>query len=221
MKDILEFDSVYKAVNPSFTISDIYLRCETGDIIGIFGRNGAGKSLLMKILFGTEHANYKFIRINNKVIKTPYQKENLIAYLPQESFLPGNIRVEKILKLYLPKIHREIWNRDGILNKVLLQKTHELSAGERRYLECMLLLKSDSKFVLLDEPLSFLSPIIKEKIMSVISEASQNKGIIVTDHDYHHLKTIVNKTYLMDKGSLQQINNEAELVFWNYLPGKV
>ena len=45
MKNILEVDSIQKYVNKNFSLSDIYLRCETGEILGVFGRNGSGKSL--------------------------------------------------------------------------------------------------------------------------------------------------------------------------------
>ena len=108
MKNILEVDSIQKYVTKDFSLSDIYLRCKTGEIIGVFGRNGSGKSILMRIIFGAESADHKFIRINNHCVKEPYKIANTIAYLPQHSFLPKNFSVQKIVKLYLDKqcVHR-------------------------------------------------------------------------------------------------------------------
>ena len=50
MPSLLEIDSVIKSYDDRPVLTDIYLKCETGDIIGMFGRNGSGKSTLLKIL---------------------------------------------------------------------------------------------------------------------------------------------------------------------------
>lgn len=218
MVNTLEIDSIYRVVNQNLTLSDIYLKCNTGEIVGIVGRNGAGKSLLMKIIFGIEKTENKFIRINNNIIKKPYKKFGLITYLPQNSFLPKNLKVIKTIKLYISKSEVANFANDQILKPILESKVSELSGGELRYLEIKLLLNFKSHFVLLDEPLSYLSPKLKEKVMKLIVEKSADKGIIVTDHDYFNLKSIITKLHLMNNGSLKQISDESELVMWNYLP---
>lgn len=67
MKHVLEVDSVQKYFEHKLVVSDVYLKCETGDIIGLLGRNGSGKSTLLKILFGIVPADYKFVRIDGKL----------------------------------------------------------------------------------------------------------------------------------------------------------
>jgi len=218
MKNILEIDSIQKYVNKDFSLSDVYLRCKTGEILGIFGRNGSGKSLLMKIIFGNEKADHKFIRINNKCINEPYKSSDNVVYLPQNSFLPKNIPVQKIIKLYLDKDCTKEFQDDEIIQKINTSKINELSGGELRYLELKLLLKSKAKFVLLDEPFSSLSPIMKEKANELIITKKTSKGIIITDHDFNHLNSITTKNYLMHKGSLKKITSNEDLVFYNYLP---
>lgn len=218
MKNILEIDSIQKYVNKDFSLSDVYLRCETGEILGIFGRNGSGKSLLMKIIFGTEKADHKFIRINNKCINEPYKVADNVVYLPQNSFLPKNLSLQKILKLYLDKDCIKDFQDDEIIQKINASKINELSSGELRYLELKLLLKSKAKFILLDEPLNALSPILKEKAIELIDKEKAIKGIIITDHDYNNINSITTKNYLMHQGSLKKIINNKDLVFYNYLP---
>lgn len=220
MVNTLEIDSIYRIVNQNLTLSDIYLKCTTGEIIGIVGRNGAGKSILMKIIFGIEKADNKFIRINNKIRKEPYKKVGLLTYLPQNSFLPKNLKVIKAIELYIDKSEISNFIKDEIINQILETKISELSGGELRYLEINLLLNFRSYFVLLDEPLSYLSPILKEKVMKLIIEKSKEKGIIISDHDYYNLKSIVTKLYLMKNGNLKAISHESELIMWNYLPKK-
>ena len=57
MSNLLEIDSVVKSFDMHVVLTDIYLKCRTGDIIGMLGRNGTGKSTLMKIVFGTLRAD--------------------------------------------------------------------------------------------------------------------------------------------------------------------
>lgn len=218
MKNVLEVDSIQKYVNKNFSLSDIYLRCETGDVLGIFGRNGSGKSMLLKIIFGKENADNKFIRINNQLFKTAYKKPDTIVYLPQNSFLPKNLSVKKILNLYFDRETVAAILEDEFLETMYLSKISELSGGELRYLELKLLLKSTAKFVLLDEPLNALSPILREKIIRLIAIEKASKGIIITDHDFSNLSSITTQNYLMNNGTLKKITGVEDLVLWNYLP---
>ena len=57
MPNLLEIDSVVKSYDTRIVLTDIYLKCKTGDIIGMLGRNGTGKSTLLKILFGILQAD--------------------------------------------------------------------------------------------------------------------------------------------------------------------
>ena len=93
MHHILEIDSVNKSYGQNRVLTDIYLKCETGDIIGLLGSNGSGKSTLLKILFGVENAQQKFIRIDGKIFDHPYKTSGEIAYLPQDSFIPKNLKL--------------------------------------------------------------------------------------------------------------------------------
>lgn len=218
MKNVLEVDSIQKCVNKKFSLFDIYLRCETGDVLGIFGRNGSGKSILLKIIFGKENADHKFIRINNQLLKTAYKKTDTIVYLPQNSFLPKNLSVKKILNLYFDRKTVEAILEDEFLETMYLSKISELSGGELRYLEIKLLLKSTAKFVLLDEPLNALSPILREKVIRLIASEKTSKGIIITDHDFSNLSSITTQNYLMNNGSLKKIKGIEDFVLLNYLP---
>lgn len=215
---VLEVDSVERYVNDSLTLFDIYLKCKIGDIIGIVGRNGSGKSLLMKIIFGIEKYDYKFVRINNKVYKKAYES-GILKYLPQEPFLPNHLTVEKVISLYLGKENiNDFIKNDEILERIIFHKISELSGGELRFLEINLLLKNKSQFVMLDEPFSFLSPKLRDKVALLIKEESTHKGIIISDHDFLNLSKITTKICLMTNGTLKHIKDRGELVFHQYLP---
>jgi len=218
MQNLLEIDSVVKAFDMHIVLTDIYLKCQTGDIIGMLGRNGTGKSTLMKILFGTLQADSKFIRIDGKVYNQPYKTINEICYLPQDSFLPKHMSIEKTIELYLGRNQVQDFLEDSILKKLNTSKISHLSGGELRYLEIKLLLYTDCKFILLDEPFNGVSPILIGEIKKLILKMSELKGIILTDHDYRNVLDIANQFCLIYDGGIKRINEKCELVRWGYIP---
>jgi len=217
MSNLLEIDSVIKSFNERQVLTDIYLKCESGDILGILGRNGSGKTTLLKILFGTLAADSKFIRINGKVYNSPYKTRNEICYLPQHEFLPKHLTVDKAVELYLGKASIHFFLDDVTLTSLSKNKVSNLSAGELRYLEIKLLLNTESKFVLLDEPFNGVSPILVQYIKALIRESSKTKGIILTDHDYINVLDVANRYCLIFDGGIKPINDKYELVKWGYV----
>ena len=217
MSNLLEIDSVVKSFDMHVVLTDIYLKCRTGDIIGMLGRNGTGKSTLMKILFGTLRADTKFIRIDGKVYNQPYKTINEICYLPQDSFLPKHLSIEKTIELYLGKNQVQNFLEDPILQKLNTSKISYLSGGELRYLEIKLLLHTDCKFILLDEPFNGVSPILVGEIKKLILKTSEYKGIILTDHDYRNVLNVANRFCMIYDGGIKRIDDKDELVRWGYI----
>jgi ABC-type lipopolysaccharide export system ATPase subunit len=218
MSDLLEVDSVRKNFGTNQVLTDISLRCKPGDIIGLLGRNGSGKSTLLKIIFGTLYTNEKFIRINNSILNRPFTTRNIIAYLPQDNFLPKNITVRKTIETFIECNKRQEFQDDEVLSKVLDTKIRNLSGGESRYLEVKLLLNRDFPFVLLDEPFNGISPVHIDLIKKMITKKSLLTGIILTDHDYRNVLDVANRYYLLFDGGLKKINNRQDLIDWGYVP---
>lgn len=216
MSHILEVDSVQKHFDERSILTDIYLQCHTGEIIGLLGRNGSGKSTLMQIIFGTLEAQ-KFIRIDGKVYEEPYKTKDLIAYLPQHDFVPKHLSVKLAAYLYLGKTAAELFLDDAILKPLSNNKTGSLSGGEVRYFEIKLLLNTPSKFIMLDEPFSGVSPVMVEQIQQLILDKSPEKGILLSDHDYRNVLKITSRCCLIHQGSLKQIAGKEDLLRWGYI----
>lgn len=221
MPNLLEIDSVIKTYDRLQILTDIYLKCETGEIVGLVGRNGTGKTTLLKILFGTLSAERKFIRIDNKVLTKPYLEKNGICYLPQNDFIPRNLKVEKAVKLYLGKEKTDDFFDDLVLRPLKEQRINYLSGGELRYLEIKLLISTDCRFILLDEPFNGVSPIIIENIKTLLLEKSKNKGIILTDHDYRNVIDISSRLCLIYDGGIKNLKDKKEMIKWGYLREKM
>jgi ABC-type multidrug transport system ATPase subunit len=217
MQKVLEVDSITKSYNYKAVLRGIYLKCQTGNILGILGRNGSGKSTLMEIIFGTIDTENKFIRMDGKIYKELY-KNNRIAYLPQNDFLPRYITVEAVVRLCYNGLMAKKILDDKIIDKLKKTKTRNLSRGELRYLENIIILNLDTDFMMLDEPFSGLSPLIVTDVKKMIREASKTKGILVSDHDYRNVLDVANEIWLIRDGGIKKINGINELMEWGYIP---
>lgn len=217
MHNSLEVDSIVKNYGTRTVLSDVHLKCETKDIIGLFGRNGTGKTTLLKIIFGIEPVQYKHLKINGILCSSPYLLKESISFLPQFSFIPKRFTVKKAAKLFLGINNNDNFFNDINISKIAGNKIKDLSGGELRYLEIKLVLSQKSRFAMLDEPFAGLSPIIIEDIKELIAKSAETKGIIITDHNYLDVLDICTKKYLVRDCSCKIISDPEDLKKYGYL----
>lgn len=216
-KHVLEIDSIQKKFDYKSVLSDVYLKCETGEIIGLLGRNGSGKSTLLKIIFGILDADFKFVRIDGVIKNKTGDLFKEISYLSQDNFIPNSFSVKRAVQLSIDKDKIADFYQDDFINTLKDKKINHLSGGELRYLEIKLILSNSSKFVLLDEPYNGLSPIMIDKINQLIIENSSKKGIIITDHNYENVIKISSKLILIKEGKTFHLKDKNELIDRGYL----
>ncbi|PQJ69260.1 ATP-binding cassette domain-containing protein [Polaribacter butkevichii] len=214
----MHVDSVLKSYNNRQILSDVFISCEKGEIIGLLGRNGIGKSTLLKIIFGSIKAENKFVKVDNKYIKGIFYNRNLIKYLPQNNFLPNHIKIKTIIKLFCDKKNATIISNNHLIKQFLDKKSNQLSGGEKRIIEIFLIVLSNAKYILIDEPFNGVAPIHKEEIKKLIIEQSENKGFIITDHDYRNILDIATRTVIIYDGGTKEIKNNEELIQYGYIP---
>jgi len=101
---------------------------------------------------------------------------------------------------------------------MLCKKSDQLSGGEKRLLEILLITYSNAKYILIDEPFNGIAPIYKEEIKMRIKEQSINKGFIITDHDYWNILDLSTRIILMHDGGTKEIKNKKDLEYWGYIP---
>lgn len=194
----LEADSIQLEFKGRRILSDIYLKCETGKITGLLGRNGEGKTCLMKIIYGTLRTE-KSVRFDNVVQHEAFKKPGLILYLPQFNFIPKGLSLKRIFNdfnleySFFEKRFTEFSSRYKF-------SISDLSGGEHRLVELYIVVKSESYFALLDEPFTHLSPLQLENAKEFLLEEKKNKGLLITDHMFRHITDICDSLYVLTNG---------------------
>lgn len=217
--DLLKVTNINKSYEKKSILKNINLECRVGEIIGIFGRNGTGKSTLLKLIFGTLKDDSILIKINSEII--PPKKiisSKKIGYLPQDTFLPKERKVREIIPLFFPNGD----NQDKIFYSPQVSsfekiKVGKLSLGQLRYLELLIIGNLNHQFLMLDEPFSMIEPIYKDVIKGLLLELKKSKGIILTDHYYNDVLEITDKNFVIKDAKKIEIKDKNDLVKYEYL----
>ncbi|TKC58468.1 ATP-binding cassette domain-containing protein [Pedobacter hiemivivus] len=214
----LHVDSVRKQIGDKQILNDVFISCKPGQIVGLLGRNGSGKSTLLKIMFGSLAAEYKFVTIDDSKLDSLYGNRKLIHYLPQDNYLPNHIKIKSIIHCFCNKENAAVLVENDLIKPFLQKKIKELSAGENRILEILLMVHSEATYLLFDEPFNGVSPLCVEILKDLIKKHSKDKGFIITDHDYENVLDISSTVILMDNGNTKVIKEFKELIQFGYLP---
>ena len=208
-------DSVQHSFGDRPILNNVYLKCSVGEVLGVLGRNGCGKSTLLKIIFGTINPRYKHLKVDDKIVAKGFLTGEF-AYLSQSFFIPHYLKLGTAVKLYTNK-YQSLLLKLPIFQDNLNEKIGNLSGGNRRLAEALLMIYSDAKYVLLDEPFSQLSPLLIEEIKTNINAMLSYKGFLITDHYYQHVLNYASRTILLHNGCNYSINNLEDLQLHGYL----
>jgi len=216
MTQMLEFDSIEVLFDGRSILNSVYMCCERGKITGLLGRNGCGKSTLMKIVFGSMPFEQKSVRINGHSLGIHYLPKKLIGYLPQSDLIPSYLTIRKAFELFEADLEAVSKYFPETITMVDL-KPRQLSGGYLRIFEVMLILESKSGFCLLDEPFTGLTPLYVEKVKQILRSYKATKGIVITDHMHRHVTEISDTLYLLAQGQTYHVHDPRQLVSLGYV----
>lgn len=194
----LQADSINLEFDNRRVLSDIYLQCETGKITGLLGKNGQGKTCLMKIIYGSLKCD-KSVRFDNTTCLEAFQRPDLLLYLPQFNFIPKSLTLKRVFQDFDLSFTMFTERFPEFISKCN-SSMKNLAGGERRMVELYVIVKSKAKFAMLDEPFTHLDPIQIEKVKELLIEEKQRKGLLITDHMFRHIVDICDNMYVLTNG---------------------
>jgi iron complex transport system ATP-binding protein len=224
---ILKIQDLYvgygKHANPGdgFVYGPLNSEIPTPEMIGIIGRNGIGKSTLLRTLTGIQHAISGRIFIRGKEISkiSRSDRARLISYVSTEAIHVQNLRVLDLVSIgrfphtnwfgKLTRIDHDIIE-DSIdqtgIRRLLEKPVYQLSDGERQKVMIARALVQDTPVIILDEPTAFLDLPARHETLRLLNNLSQqkNKLIIFSTHDLSIAMDEVDKLWLMTEEGLME-----------------
>ncbi len=209
MSHILEADGIQLAFGNRRILSSVYIKCETGKITGLLGRNGQGKSCLMQIMYGTLDCE-KSVRVDKISIRQICKRPDLVLYLPQFNFIPRSLSVKRVFQDF--GVDFGVFaDRFPEFAAKYQSSIQNLSGGGHRLVELYMIIKSKSHFAMLDEPFTHLSPVLVQKVKDLLLEEKKNKGFLITDHMYRQVVDICDHLYVLANGRTYLTSNLADI----------
>ncbi len=224
---LLETRNLVKTYDGRRVVDDVGFEVGEREIVGLLGRNGAGKTTSFRITVGMIASDEgRVVLAGEDISRLPmYQRARRgMGYLSQEPSVFQRLSVEDNLLAILESLkdlskaerHRqaeELMERFGLtVNARQLART--LSGGERRKLEIARALITHPRLLLLDEPFSGVDPIAVHDLQQDILKLRDEQGIsiLLTDHNVREILTITDRTYILDEGKVLRHGTPKELI---------
>lgn len=214
----LEVDSLIHAYGREPVLTGVYFACKPGEIVGIVGRNGCGKTTMIKCLLGLLRPASMHLTVNGSYIHHGFST-GMFGCLSQEPFLPRRLSVRRAVRLFLPNLaSRRAVLEDPRIAPLVKRKISHLSGGEQRYLEVLLVTLLPAPYILLDEPFTEIEPVHREPVKQLLKRAAETKGIVVTDHAYRDILDVSDRIVVLTDGVLRDAESAEDLTRWGYTP---
>jgi len=226
-KVLLETRDLVKRYNGRAVVDHLSFRVGRGEIVGLLGRNGAGKTTSFRITVGMiEPEAGRVIFDQEEVTTLPMYRraQRGMGYLSQEPSVFQRLTVEQNLVAILETM-RDLSRAqrqeaaDRLIEQFGLsaqarQEARTLSGGERRKLEIARALVTNPKLIMLDEPFSGVDPISVEDLQREILHLKRDRGIaiLLTDHNVRETLAVTDRSYIIDQGKELRSGTPAELV---------
>ena len=206
-------------------IRDFSLDLHHGEVVGLLGPNGSGKTTCFYSIAGLVIAQSGQVFIDGTdIMGLPmYLRARMgIGYLPQEVSIFRGLSVEDniltALEVAQPDRHRRYERLDELLTEFSINHLRKapsiaLSGGERRRVEIARCLAANPKFLLLDEPFAGIDPIAVGEIRHLVTDLkSRGIGVLITDHNVHETLKIVDRAYILHDGVVLKNGTAQEVI---------
>ena len=228
-KPILSAKSISKSFNKRVILRKIDVHLNKGEMLGLLGSNGAGKSTFMNIILGLLKCDFGDIFLGNTKLTNLaiHERSKLgIAYLPQQTSIFRGLTVYENLLGIAQLVLKKSSEQNELVEKLMAEfsithlrnvKATSLSGGERRRTEIARCLINNPKVLLLDEPFAGVDLLSINDIKGLLLKLqSRGCAVLVTDHNASQLLSVVDRAYVIANGSIvangtpKQIVNTAE-----------
>ena len=212
--DLLECKELCKNYDDKQILKNINLKIPRGKIIGLLGKNGTGKTTLIKLINDLLTPTSGEILINGK--KPGVESKEIISYLPERTYLDREMIVKDSIK-YFEEFYK---NFDSQKAKKLVKelqldidaKISKMSKGMQEKLQLILVMSRNAELYILDEPLGGVDPATREHILdTILSNFCDGASVIISTHLIADVERILDEVIFIDKGEIVITSSADEL----------
>ena len=211
---LVEFKNVYKSFDDAKILKDVSFSIEKGKIIGLLGKNGMGKTTIIKLINDLLTPTSGEVLING--IAPGVESKKIISYLPERTYLDKSLTVNQVFKFFID--FYEDFNLDKankLLEDLNLDKNSRLSKmskGMLEKLQLVLVMSRNADLYILDEPLGGVDPATRDYILdTILSNFNEGASVLISTHLIADIERILDHVIFVDKGQIILSSDADEL----------
>lgn len=203
--ELLECRDLCKSFDNRVILDNVNIKIERGKIVGLLGKNGQGKTTLIKLINDLLTPTSGEVLINGK--KPSIESKKIISYLPERTYFDKNMKVSDIIKYF--KEFYDNFNEEKalkLLDDLELDKNLRLtkmSKGMQEKVELILVMSREADLYILDEPLGGVDPATRDYILdTILSNFKDGASVIISTHLIADIERILDEVIFIDKGKI-------------------
>ena len=202
-RNVLEVHGLTKTYGALRALDELELTLPTGQIIGLLGENGCGKTTLLKVLAGVLADHTGEVSIAGH--RPGPESKAIVSFLPDASFLPDGAKVSECVQMYADffadfDVDKAV-DLIGFFGLQQVMKLKQMSKGMREKVQIALAMSRRATVYLLDEPISGVDPAAREVILDgMVSNLSPDSLVVISTHLVHDLEPILDGVVMMRHG---------------------
>jgi len=219
---LLKVDGLNQYYGGSHILRNLGFEARIGEVTVVLGRNGVGKTTLLKSLMGVVPAKTGSVKLDGADITkaTPYERVRRgIGYVPQGREIFGRLTVEENLRMGLAvkpggtPIPAELFDLFPILKQFIGRRGGDLSGGQQQQLAIARALAAGPKLLMLDEPTEGIQPSIIKDIGRVIRMLADRKtmAIVLVEQYYDFAAELADQYLVMERGEIVARGRGADM----------
>ena len=203
--ELLECKDLCKIFDNRVILDNVNIKIERGKIVGLLGKNGQGKTTLIKLINDLLTPTSGEVLINGK--KPSIESKKIISYLPERTYFDKSMKVSDIIKYF--KEFYDNFNEEKalkLLDDLELDKNlclAKMSKGMQEKVELILVMSREADLYILDEPLGGVDPATRDYILdTILSNFKDGASVIISTHLIADIERILDEVIFIDKGKI-------------------
>lgn len=212
--ELLNIKNISKSFDNKQVLKNINLKLEKGKIIGLLGKNGMGKTTLIKLINGLLTQDTGTIEFNGKEIGLESKKN--ISYLPERTYLDKSMKIKDTLK-YFEEFYDNFDKEKALkllkdLNLKENEKIKNMSKGMQEKLQLILVISRKAELYIFDEPLGGIDPATRDYILdTILSNFNEGASVLISTHLISDIERILDEVIFINNGSIILTSSSDEL----------